>query len=69
MMLRLGVALLFFSMMSSCFIFMRPKPFFGEDGLPYGFGLSSECKRPYSLMVVLMLFAVLSYYLTVMFYR
>lgn len=67
-MLRLGIALVFFAMLTSCFVFLKPRIFFNENGMPYSFGLTSEGNRPYSLMIVFMCFAALAYYLTVMFY-
>lgn len=67
-MLHLGIALLFYAMLSSCFIILKPKIFFDKQGMPYNFGLTSKENRPYSLFIVFMCCAITSYYLTVMFY-
>jgi len=67
--MRLLIGMLFFLLLCACFVFMRPRAFFDDKGQPYGFGLTTETTRPYSLLIVFLAFAIVSYYLATMFYR
>ena len=62
MLMRLAIAVIFFAMMCACFVVFRPKPFFDDKGHAYGFGLTSATSRPYSLLVLFLAFATLSYF-------
>ena len=67
--MRVLIGVFFFFMLCLVFVLMRPAVFFDKNGQPYGFGVVSPTSRPYSLMILFLVFAVISYYFAAMFYH